>query len=401
VQYDETGAEQVVLVWTGSQNDGTAHTFPLGGQSTPGTPSTIYGNSNSQSNSWIRNAAATLTQQFSIYGVSPQLTKPWPVLPFSPAISALTDVSGDGFPDIASRHDSANPRKIEIRSSQDGAKTDSFKFFNGNWTIVDHATLRDGDGNNIANDPAIVALGRQNTTGQIKVQLRNAQTGATIGTNIAFLNGTWEPVAVAVLEDANGDGNSSDRAIAVLATSYISDRILVEVRQVSNGALLLKSGFFTPAWTPLTVAAINPAGGIPQVAVLAVDPGGKNKIQQRRLSDDLKSSIFVWGPGVVAVDMAVLADADNNGTADDPAYLVVGKKPGGNNIYRARDANTGATVQEGLVIGSAWTASSVTLLDDYNGGGSPEITAYSEQGMTQGLKLRDYATGTSLADYTL
>jgi len=315
----------------------------------------------------------------------------------SASVSGLPDVSGDGFADIAVRADATDPNAIDIASSQDGSLVRSINFFNSSWAVNDHATLFDGNGDNTADDPAIVALASAKSTGQIKVQLRYAADGSTVRTNIGFLNSKWTAVAVGVLEDSNGDGNSADRAIAVLAKDNISGRNLVELRQVSDGSLLGKWGFFTPAWNGKAVVGYTPSGGDPTIAVLATDTvSNKSKIQRRNVSTGTKSSLFVFGSDVATTDLAVLDDLDNNGTADDPAFLTIGKKAGGNNIVRTNNAVTGAKVKDSLAIGSSWISTSVSVLPDISGNTIPEFVALSTEGSDGSLKLRDFSSNSSI-----
>jgi len=166
--------------------------------------------------------------------------------------------------------------------------------------------------------------------------------------------------------------------------------------------LIGKWGFFTPDWEVKAVGSFVTGPGNAYIALLATDTTtNKSKVQMRRVADASKSNVFFAGSDIETFDMAVLADLDGNGTSDDAGLVVLGKKNGGNNIIRVRRADNGAKVKDSLVLGAAWESESLVLLEDFSGNSSPEFAAFATQDNSGLVKIRDYATGTSLDDWPL
>jgi len=204
---------------------------------------------------------------------------------------------------------------------------------------------------------------------------------------------------VGYLDDANGADDASDAAVLVLATNDSTGRNMVEAKQISDGSLVGKWAFFTPDWEVKAVVGLLPMGGNPRVAVLATSAiTGQNKIQIRDVVTGLKSGMFFMGSSAEAVDLGVLEDIDFNGVDNDPAYVGLLKKEGGNNIVRVRDALTGAKIKDALVIGSSWQAISLALLPDLSGNGASEVAALASSAENGLVKLSDYSSGVSLAE---
>ncbi len=315
-------------------------------------------------------------------------------------LSGFSDVSGDSIPDFSAAH-ATETNTIVVLSGQDGAPLRSLAFFNASWTVNDHAAYADGNRDNTIGDPALVALATSIVTGQIKVQLRYATTGEMVDSSIAFFSKNWTAVAVSVHDDPNGDGNTEDAAIAVLAANKSSGRNMVELRAIGDGSLIGKWAFFTPSWTVKAVSGVV-SSGVAYLAVLGTESSsGKSKVELRRISDGTRSGIFFFGPSVATADLAVVKDANADGNADDPGLLVLGKRAGGNSIIRIRRVDNGAKVSDKLVIGAVWNAESLAVVPDYSGNNIFEYAALAQGATGTVIKIRDYQSIDSIDTLTI
>lgn len=316
---------------------------------------------------------------------------------------ALPDPSGINPPDYV-LYNGTTKNRFDVFSGQTGLNLRSIDFFSNSWDPIAMAAYADGNSDGTADDAALAVLGQNISTGQLKVQLRDAFSGSVLQPNIGFFNSDWQPLGLAILEDSNGNGVFDDPAAAVLAQNTGSGRIMAELIRISDGAELGRWAFFNPAWDAKAVAAFAPEGGNPMLAVLATDPGtGKSKVQLRDIVTDTKSSVFVSGPAIQVEDLGILMDLNGDGTKDDPGLVVLGRKGSGNNVVRVRRVSDGSRVDDVLMVGSAYGATGLAMLADVNSSNYEDIAVLAEP-MTSGsllVKLRDLGTGDTIENLFL
>ena len=325
-------------------------------------------------------------------------------VPAIAGVGGMPDVSGDSIGDIALRAPGAG-NTVTVISGADGSVIREIGFFGDSWTVVDHAVLYDGNQDNTADDPVIAAVAINNINDKIKVQLRYAATGASLGAadgidanNIEFFNNRWDATGIAFIADVNADGDSTDPAIAVLATNETDGRHKVELRYMASGDRIDKYNFFNADWDVLAVEGLVSVGSDAQIAVLAVNSlNGKAKIEMRTVAEGAYSSVFGFGPTADSRDLAVLPDLDASGDNADPALLVLGRKADGSNTVRTRNPVTGVKVQDVWAINSSFQSRSIGLVPDISGNGIPEVVTYSEGGSDGVLKIRDWSTNGTVA----
>ncbi len=320
---------------------------------------------------------------------------------FPIGLGSLSDLSGDAYPDLFKFSDASSSTNLEIISGSDGTLIRTISFFNANWRPLASSVLADSNADGVSTDPAIAMLAQNISNGQIKVQLRNPTTGAQIGSNVQFLNNLWDGISMTVVNDTNGDGQSTDPSIAVVATKKDMSRSVVELRSISDSSLLGKWSAFNPTWMIKDIESTLSGAGDPQLAILGTDPiSGNSKIELRRISDGAKSGIFAFGGSVDSISLSILTDRNGDGIPNDHAVGILARKSNGTNIVRFRRVDTGAKLKDLLMLGNAWTARDLAITPDTNSNMFEEAVglATSGSGTTELLKTRDYDTGASLGN---
>jgi hypothetical protein len=258
-------------------------------------------------------------------------------------------------------------------------------------------SVRDSNGDNITNDPGIVVLLRNPGSGAILVHARDLITGATID-KISFLQSNWTPVDVVVIDDVNGDGNTDDAAIGVLALDEVSGKILMQVRSLGTSAKIATLSFMNANYLPVAAAVTLRPGLSPLIGVLGEEKAtGKILVQSRQLSDrslqmNTKFLNFDWR----GRDIVSIADGNSDGIADDAAWVVQGENTLSHvNIAKARLVSTGTRVQDISIISASWQVSRLTKVNDISGNSREELGAFARN-RTSGkriIQIRDYAAG--------
>ena len=110
-------------------------------------------------------------------------------------------------PDVARLEPGGQPR-VRYYSGANGDPVGSRNFLTADSVGVALATVADGNGDGVADDPAIAVLADR-SDGAHLVEVRRADTGAKIRT-VEFLSDAWDVIDVAVIDDENGDGNPND-----------------------------------------------------------------------------------------------------------------------------------------------------------------------------------------------
>ncbi len=320
------------------------------------------------------------------------------------SLGGLPDISGDNQPDIALISPNSGDREVTLLSGTDGSWIGAIEFFNPNWMVSDHITMRDGNGDGVSDDPAIAALATSSITGQIMVQLRYAGDASVVRSNIGgFFSKDWDAKSIGLLLDSNGDGNTNDAAILVLATKKSTGRHMVEARRIADGARIGRFGaFFTPDWGVKAVGGYVTAADGPIIAVLGSDPvSGNTRIDTRDMATETRAGIFVSSSGLRAIDMAIVADHNGDGTANDPAAVVLGKRVnGGANVVRIRNLLDGSAIDQLQVVSGAWEGLDVAVLPDAGGTDVPGLVSYSEKPGKGVIRVRTYGSNSKLYTHT-
>lgn len=318
-------------------------------------------------------------------------------------VTGVADVSGDGVADVAELRLTGQPR-VRYFSGASRQKIRTVSYLGPAWHSVAGASVADGNADGVAGDPAVAVLAHKPVAGKHAVEVRRSDDGSLIN-KIFFLSESWEVIDVAVIDDKNGDGVTGDTAIAVLGynpNKVFDEQIKVQVRKLSNGKLL-GSGFFLNAnWTPLALEAVNRIGTSPLLAVLANKAAtGANVIQARRFSDGgVQRDTSFFDASWIARDLAVLRDADGDGNANDPAYLVLANQPEtGRNKVQARRVSDGARIRNVTMLGTNWDGWRVMRTGDISGNLVEEIGVLADKNTdgTVAIQLKDFADRTTTA----
>ena len=316
-------------------------------------------------------------------------------------IASVADISGDAVPDVAYLT-SKNQPKVSYYSGANGNKLRTVKYLGAAWTGIAAATVGDSNANGVANDPSIAVLASKNNGSKHSVEVRRAKNGALIN-RIDFLGQKWQVIDVAVIDDGNGDGVTDDTVIAVLGLDPerpSQEQIRVQVRQLSDGRTVGDWFFLNGTWTPLALEGVNRAGQPPLLAVLANKAKtGDNVVQARKLNNgSLQPTITFLDSGSLARDLAVLKDSNGDGTASDPAYLVLGnEQETGRNKVQARRVNNGKWLKNINMIGTNWDARRVMSADDISGNLIEEVGVLAKKrtGSKVVIEVKDFADETT------
>jgi uncharacterized delta-60 repeat protein len=320
-------------------------------------------------------------------------------------VTGMVDISGDGVPDIALLRASGQGQPlVRYFSGASRKKIKSVNYFGPAWSSVAAATVADSNANGVANDPAVAVLAHKASTGEHAVEVRRANNGVLIN-KIFFLSASWEVIDMAIIDDKNGDGVTGDTAIAVLAVNPdmpFSEQIRVQVRKLSDGKRLANWSFLNGNWTALALEAINRIGRTPLLAVLANKTAtGANVVQARKLMDgSVQRDTSFMDSAWTARDVAIIADANGDGNASDPAYLVLSShQETGRNKVQIRWVSDGKRLKNITMLGTNWRGTRVTGVDDISGNLREEIGVLAEK-RTDGkvaIQLKDIADRTTTA----
>lgn len=259
------------------------------------------------------------------------------------------------------------------------------------------ATVVDANADGVANDPAVAVLGNKSSVGKHTVEVRRADNGALIN-KVDFLGPSWIVLDVAIIDDKNGDGVTGDTLIAVLGygpTKAFDKQIKVQVKRLSDGVLIANWFFFNGNWVPLALEAVNRLGQTPLLAVLATKPAtGAIVVQARKLSNGAKQrDTSFFNANKLARDVAILLDSNGDGTANDPAYLILANDIStGKNKVQARRVSDGQRLKNITMVGANWEAKRVTGTDDISGNRFGEVGALAKK-RTDGkvtIQLKDF-----------
>ena len=322
----------------------------------------------------------------------------------SPAdVTGVADISNDAVPDVAHLTFKDQP-KVRYYSGANRQRIKGVNYFGGAWTGVAAATVVDSNADGTADDPAVAVLAHKASAGKHEVEARRADNGALVN-KIAFLGPSWEIIDVAVIDDKNGDGVTDDTLIAVLGydpNKAFDQQIKVQVRRLSDGSAVANWFFFNGNWTPMALEGVNRMGQTPLLAVLASKPAtGANVVQARKLSNgSVQRDTSFFNASWRARDVAIATDSNGDGTANDPAYLVLANHTEtGRNKVQSRRVDDGTRLQNITMLGTNWDGSRVTGTGDISGNLYEEVGVLAEKKTdgTVAIQLKDYDDRTTTA----
>ena len=246
-------------------------------------------------------------------------------------ITTFSDVTGDAVPDLAGFVGGHNGKpQINIFSGSNGSVHLNIRYLSNKWRGIAIGTVRDANQDGTADDPAVALLADHDVSGKIIVETRRLDTGASLG-KIVFRNANWRAIDVVVIDDTDGDGNTNDTSIAVLAQHRLTGKIVVEIKSLGGGALVRNIIILNDKWSAVAAAVVDrsaqvPMGNIsPLIGVLAVHrSNGKRFLESRLVSTGaLDRKIKFLGSKWTVKDVTVLHDVNGDGATTDPAWQVL------------------------------------------------------------------------------
>ncbi len=320
-------------------------------------------------------------------------------------VTEAGDTSGNG--DFALLlQGAATGSQVQIFDGASGAMLNSIDFFSWVWEAIAIDTISDGNGDGIADDPAIAMLAVRPDNGQIKVQFRSVADGSVLRTNLPLFNINWEAIDLAIIDDMNGDGTTGDTGVAVVAINKATGRNEVRVLPLDSTDFVpvFQQRYFNPEWVSTGVEAfVAPGGGDILIGVMATNSvSGKTILQRRQLSDGVRMpNVYAFGASIKGSDLTVLKDTDGNGTADDPSVVFYGTNlSNGNSIVRTRRMDNGAIVSQFRILGNSFTPQKITTLPDADGNDIDELAGSAIRNSDDSLfiKLRDSSTTATVSE---
>lgn len=313
-------------------------------------------------------------------------------------ITTFVDVSGDMVPDVAGFVGVNNGKpSIVVYSGADGSVHSSIDYLNFKWHGFRVATAVDANQDGTADDPAIAVLAVNKTFEKIRVETRRLDNAALVS-SIQFFSQNWRAVDVVVVDDLNGDGDTKDSAVAVLAERYSDGRIQLQLRDLSTGALISNTIFLNANWTPIGAAVARRIGMAPLIGVAAHNNLHGTRVLQSRVADTgalYKNTRFL-GAAWDYIDVSVNHDANADGTEDDPVWMVLATRPSDDVIrIQSRFVADGLFADNISILNNLWQALHVDAAYDMGRGPAGEIVigAIFRASETRRIHVKDYISG--------
>lgn len=325
------------------------------------------------------------------------LLNPLPPAPITD-VTSIADASGDGVPDLATLVSTVGLQPITpLWSGVDGTNFGALSYLNPDWEGAAIATIGDSNGDGTADDPAVSMLAVNRTSDKIRVETRSLATGVFLG-SIQFLNENWRAIDVVIVDDLNGDGDSSDTAIAVLAERISDGRILLQLRDFATGTLISNTVYLNARWTPIAAAVANRVGSPPVIGVLAHNTDNNKRTMQSRVagSGAFDQNIKFLGSTWNYLDMSVNHDANGDGTIDDPIWLVLATRPADDVIrVQSKFVADGAFNDNMVILNSNWEGVRLDAANDIDGNlaGELAIAASRRADGVRRIHVKDNSTG--------
>ena len=147
------------------------------------------------------------------------------------ALAVLGNMGGGAAPGLTVLGKLPDGRHMaQHRDALTDDRVSNVQFFNSSWTTVDIEALKDVNGNTTAD---LAVLAQHDTTHVILAQIRDALTGDLIR-SVKFLGPSWSARALAAFADIDGNGVQE---IGVAARNDDGD-VRVQLRDASTGAVV-------------------------------------------------------------------------------------------------------------------------------------------------------------------
>ena len=318
-------------------------------------------------------------------------------------ISAMQDVTGDGVPDMATHIGVSTGRpKVRVFSGADGGKSDRILFLSDNWRGVAISTVRDTNQDGTANDPAVAMLADHKTLQKLSVEIRDVDTGSKIK-KLSFRSANWRAVDVVVIDDLDGDGDTDDTAIAVLAQHKTNGKIRVEIKMLADGSPVTVIKFANNKWNAVAAAVLDRsekrAGTIsPLVGVLLEHrTNGKRRIESRRVSSgSLFNKIDIFDSKWDVRDITVNHDLNGDGALTDAGWQVLAIRNTDDQV-RVKTAlvSNGSTHSKWDILSSNWEGHRLDSMLDANSNSFSEflVAATKRTNGDRRVQIRDSGSG--------
>ena len=323
-------------------------------------------------------------------------------------VATFGDVTGDSVPDLAGFIKGPNAKpQIAIYSGADQSVHAVVKYLTENWRGIALGTIADANQDGTADDPAVALLADNDVSGKVNVEWRRLDTGALLN-RVKFFNSNWRAIDLAVIDDLDGDGQTDDTAIAVLAQQKVSGLIRVRIRLISDRSLVSNIGFLGAQWSPVALAVVDRSaqamGPIsPLLGVLAENRlSGQRRLQSRFASSgNLDRNIKFFTENWDLSDVTATNDVNGDGVSDDPAWQVLGTRTADNLLrVQTRLVSNGNVDKTITFLNRDWDGLRVTSAPDINGNSSTEL-AVSARKRADGerrINILDYKTKEVISD---
>jgi hypothetical protein len=272
---------------------------------------------------------------------------------------------------------STNRVRVQLKDALTGARVRNISF-SPTYTPRGVVVVPDQNGNGT---PELGVLGYEVNTGQVRVYIKDALTG-TLLRSISF-NARYIPQGAVLVPDQNGNGTL---ALGVLGQNGNSGKVQVQLKDA-----LTKTGigtvYFDPAYNPRGIAVLEDldGNGIPELAVLGEENGtGEVRVQLKDASTGVEVGVVFFGATHTPWGLAIVEDQNGNGVAE-LAVLQEARTTGRGRV-QLKDALTGEWIRD-VTFSATYAPRGLTVITDQNGNGVAEFAVLVEQRVTGQVRV--------------
>jgi hypothetical protein len=285
-----------------------------------------------------------------------------------------------------------NRMRVQLKDALTGAWVRNISF-RPTYTPRGVVVVPDQNGNG---RPELGVLGYEVDTGQVHVYIKDALTG-TLLRSIAF-NARYIPQGVVLVPDQNGNGTLE---LGVLGQNGNSGKVQVQLKDALTKASI-GTVYFDPAYTPHGIAVVEDLDGnsIPELAVLGEENStGEVRVQLKDAGTGVEVGVVFFGATHTPWGLAIVEDQNGNGVAE-LAVLEEGRTTGRGRV-QLKDALTGEWIRD-VTFSATYAPRGLTVIADQNGNGVAELAVLVEQRVTGQVRvlLKDALTGKGIRNVT-